>query len=171
MIEQPCDQRAKITASEPGSTSCFIYYVTAKTTWSNRSGVLGFDTAIKMSWYKVLVNQESSYFDKAVHYRYLCFVFVKITVYFIALKDTILLTFTTATKLLSDFVIIYLIKKQLFFQDVTETSWYKKYFASSSNLEIETKHTLEVMKPFGGTLTLLTKTSISYSQSNFIMCL
>lgn len=30
------------------------------------------------------------------------------------------------------------------FQDVTETSWYKKHFASSSCLEIETKHNVEV---------------------------
>ncbi|KAM9412564.1 uncharacterized protein ACWYII_026688 isoform 1-T1 [Salvelinus alpinus] len=29
-------------------------------------------------------------------------------------------------------------------KDVTETSWYKKHFASSTCLEIETKHTLEV---------------------------
>ena len=89
--------------SQPGSTSCFIYCVPAKTTWSNRSGVLGLDTATKISWYKVVVNQESSYFDKAVHYRYLCFVFVKLTVDFIALKNTIVMTSSTATKLLSHF--------------------------------------------------------------------
>ena len=32
----------------------------------------------------------------------------------------------------------------VYFQDVTETSWYKKHFASSSCLEIETKHNVEV---------------------------
>lgn len=30
------------------------------------------------------------------------------------------------------------------FQDVMETKWYKKNFASTSCLEIETKHSLEV---------------------------
>lgn len=34
------------------------------------------------------------------------------------------------------------------FQDVTETDWYKKHFAASSCLEIETKHSLEVINEY-----------------------
>lgn len=40
--------------------------------------------------------------------------------------------------------VMLLMKSFVSLQEVTQTNWYRKYFASSNNLEITTNHTLEV---------------------------